>query len=195
MVWMIELTKVIRNVGGYMYNIGKLCKEYNLSRSTLLYYDSIGLLKSSERTKSNYRMYSEEDKARLGQICLFREAGVALEQIKELLDSNETNEENVLRKRLIELNNELYLLRLQQKIIVEMLRSKNLSDKALMMDKKTFVSILKSSGVKEETLNNLHVDLERKAPEEHQIFLEFLGIHEDEIKLIRNIAKSEIDTL
>lgn len=71
-----------------MYSIGKLCKEYNLSRSTLLYYDSIGILKASERTKSNYRIYSEEDKERLGQICLYREAGVSLEEIKELLNSS-----------------------------------------------------------------------------------------------------------
>lgn len=106
----------------YLYSISKLCKEYNISRSTLLYYDSIGLLKASERTKANYRMYTEEDKARLEQICLYREAGIALEQIKKLLDSNEKSEENVLKKRLKELNNELYLLRLQQKIIVEMLK-------------------------------------------------------------------------
>jgi DNA-binding transcriptional MerR regulator len=178
-----------------MYSISKLCKEYNLSRSTLLYYDSIGLLKASERTKSNYRMYSQEDKARLGQICLYREAGVALEQIKELLDSDEKSEENVLRKRLIELNNELYLLRLQQKIIVEILKSKNISDKSLMVDKKTFVSILKSSGVKDELLDNLHVEFERSSPKEHQSFLEFLGIEEDSIKYIRDKAKAEIDKL
>ena len=178
-----------------MYSISKLCKEVNLSRSALLYYDSIGLLKASVRTKSNYRMYSEEDKARLSQICLYREAGVALEQIKELLDSNEKSEENVLRKRLIELNNEMYLLRLQQKIIVEILIDKKVNDKALMMDKNTFVSILKSSGVKEESLDNLHVEFEKRSPGEHQIFLEFLGIDEDKIKCIRNKAKGEIGKL
>jgi DNA-binding transcriptional MerR regulator len=175
-----------------MYSISKLCKEFNLSRSTLLYYDSIELLKASERTKSNYRMYSEEDKDRLVQICLYREAGVALEQIKELLYSNEKSEENVLRKRLIELNDELKLLRLQQKIIVEILKSKNLNDKSAIMDKTTFVSIMRSSGADEELLDNLHVEFERKFPEEHRIFLEFLGIDEDNIKYIRDKAKEEI---
>ncbi|WP_242949709.1 MerR family transcriptional regulator [Clostridium pasteurianum] len=119
-----------------MYSIGKLCKEYNLSRSTLLYYDSIGILKASERTKSNYRIYSEEDKERLGQICLYREAGVSLEEIKELLNSKKKSEENILKKRLIQLNNELHILRLQQKIIVKILKSKSFNSKVLMMNKK-----------------------------------------------------------
>lgn len=178
-----------------MYNIGKLCREYNLSRSTLLYYDSIGLLKASKRTKSNYRIYSEEDKERLGQICLYREAGVSLEEIKELLDSNEKSETNILNKRLIELNDELYILRLQQKTIVKILKSKKFNDKVLMMDKKNLVSILKSSGIKEELLNNLHVEFERIFPNEHEIFLEFLGIDKDEIKYIRSKAKSQINKL
>ena len=38
-----------------MYSISKLCREFNLSRSTLLYYDTIGLLTASERTRVNYR--------------------------------------------------------------------------------------------------------------------------------------------
>lgn len=178
-----------------MYSIGKLCKEYNLSRSTLLYYDSIGILKASERTKSNYRIYSEEDKDRLGQICLYREAGVSLEEIKELLNSKEKSEENILKKRLIQLNNELHILRLQQKIIVKILKSKNFNSKVLMMNKKNLVSILKSSGIKEESLYNLHVEFERMSPHEHQIFLEFLGIDEEEIKYIRSKAKTEINKL
>ncbi|AJA47071.1 transcriptional regulator [Clostridium pasteurianum DSM 525 = ATCC 6013] len=178
-----------------MYSIGKLCKEYNLSRSTLLYYDSIGILKASERTKSNYRIYSEEDKERLGQICLYREAGVSLEEIKELLNSKKKSEENILKKRLIQLNNELHILRLQQKIIVKILKSKSFNSKVLMMNKKNLVSILKSSGIKEESLHNLHVEFERMSPHEHQIFLEFLGIDEEEIKCIRSKAKTEINKL
>lgn len=178
-----------------MYTISKLCKEYTLSRSTLLYYDSIGLLKASARTESNYRLYSEEDKERLNQICLYREAGVPLEHIKELLNANEKSEENILKKRLIELNNELHILRLQQKIIIEILKNKNLSNETLMMDKENLVSILKAAGIKEEVLNNLHVEFEKRSPQEHKIFLEFLGITKDEIRDIRTKSKSVINKL
>lgn len=190
---MIRLISNYKGIEDFMYTISKLCKEYNLSRSTLLYYDSIGLLKASERTKSNYRLYSKDDKEKLEQICLYREAGVSLEHIKELLNSNGKDEENILKRRLIELNNELYVLKLQQKYIIEILKNKNFSSQILMMDKNNFVSILKTSGINEEVLNNLHTEFEKRSPEEHEIFLEFLGINKDEIKDIRSKAGAEIN--
>lgn len=172
-----------------MYSIGKLCREFNLSRSTLLYYDSIGLLKASKRTASNYRIYSDEDRNRLNKICSFREAGVPLEHIKELLDSKEVSKQEVLEKRLYELNNEIRSLRLQQKIIVKMLKS-SIGNFSYMMDKSTFVTVLKTSGLDDELMGNLHAELEKVSPLEHQIFLEFLGIPEEEIKNIREHARS-----
>lgn len=174
-----------------MYSISKLCKEYNLSRSTLLYYDRIGLLNPKERTGANYRNYSEEDRIRLGKICAFREAGVPLDQIKELLDTGEVNENLVLERRLYELNEEIRYLRLQQKIIIEMFKAKNINDKAMLMDKKTFISILKSAGLKDETFSQLHIQFEKNSPEAHQFFLEFIGIPEDEIKQIRMYSKKD----
>jgi DNA-binding transcriptional MerR regulator len=176
-----------------MYTISKLCREFNLSRSTLLYYDSIGLLKAFKRTTSNYRIYSEPDRIRLEQICLYREAGVSLEQIKELLASDGKEDENVLQKRLAEINHELYLLRLQQKIIVEMLRSKSKSDEALMLDEKQFVSLLKSSGISNHAMNQLHAEFEKNSPKEHQAFLEFLGLDQKDILYIRHCAGTEIE--
>lgn len=178
-----------------MYSISRLCKAYQLSRSTLLYYDSIGLLKASERSLSNYRMYSDADKARLEQICIYREAGVPLVQIKDLLDSAGKNEENVLLKRLDDVNREIYLLRLQQKIIVEILKDKNVDEKSLMMDEQLFVSLLKSSGVSDEVLGRLHVEFEKKSPKEHQTFLEFLGIDSDMIRMIREKSKEYIQKI
>ena len=41
-----------------MLTIGKLARKFDLSRSTLLYYDRIGLLKPSGRTRANYRVYT-----------------------------------------------------------------------------------------------------------------------------------------
>ncbi len=98
-----------------MYSIGKLCCEFNLSRSALLYYDSIGLLTASERTQANYRQYSEEDKKCLSRICSLREAGIPLNQIKDILDTDGMKEDFILEKRLNELNIEIRDLRLQQK--------------------------------------------------------------------------------
>lgn len=172
-----------------MYSIGKLSQEFKLSRSTLLYYDTIGLLSASERTQGNYRKYSEEDKKRLSQICAFREAGVPLNQIRDILDTGGINEDNVLERRLNEINQEIRYLRLQQKLIVEMLKTKSQTDKKMLMDSQTFVSILKSTGLDEETMNHFHTQFEKNSPDLHQLFLEFLGMTDEEIKHARESSR------
>lgn len=178
-----------------MYSIGKLCREFNLSRSALLYYESIGLLTASVRTGANYRQYSEKDKKRLSQICALREAGVPLNEITDILNTGGINESSILEKRLNELNHEIKYLRLQQKFIIEMLKTKYLTDKKMPMDKQTFISILQSTGLDEETMNYFHVQFEKNSPDSHQFFLEFLGISDEDIKQIRDFSRSEIKNI
>ena len=72
-----------------MYTIGRLARRYQLSRSTLLYYDRIGLLKPGARTETGYRIYDEYDAKRLEKICTYRRAGLALADIKTSLDGPE----------------------------------------------------------------------------------------------------------
>ncbi|MCP4149531.1 MAG: MerR family transcriptional regulator, partial [bacterium] len=62
-----------------MITVGQMVKQFGLARSTLLYYDSIGLLKPSKRSRSGYRLYSETDIRRMEQVQTFRKAGLALE--------------------------------------------------------------------------------------------------------------------
>ena len=64
-------------------NLARACK---LSRSTLLYYESIGLVPRPRRTAGNYRAYTAKDVERLRQICVYRDAGVPLADIRSLLD-------------------------------------------------------------------------------------------------------------
>lgn len=52
-----------------MYRIGELAALGGLSRSTLLYYDRIGLLSPSGRSEANYRLYSAEDRERTTPSC------------------------------------------------------------------------------------------------------------------------------
>lgn len=172
-----------------MYSISKLCNEFKLSRSTLLYYDKIGLLTPTGRSTANYRQYSEKDKIRLSQICAFREAGVPLDQIKYILNNGGMNESNILESRLQELNKEIRYLRFQQKVIVEMLKANNAADEKMLFDKEDFKLILKAAGLEEGALNELHIQFEKNSPEAHQSFLEFLGVSAEEIKLIRDSSK------
>lgn len=69
-----------------MYTIGNLGRMFNISRSTIIYYDKIGLLKPSDRSDSNYRLYSETDVNRLKTIMRHKEAGIPLDDILRLLE-------------------------------------------------------------------------------------------------------------
>jgi DNA-binding transcriptional MerR regulator len=172
-----------------MYSIGMLSREYRLSRSTLLYYDQIGLLVASARTQANYRQYSEADRDRLGQICVLREAGVMLDQIKTILDSHGMNEAAVLKERLVEINREIRRLRLKQQLIVAMLQNKQPLDEKLLLDRETLVALLKAAGMKDENLECLHIRFEEEYPDFHQSFLEFLGFTAVEIDQIREFSR------
>ena len=66
--------------------VGQVAEQYGVTVRTLHHYDEIGLLVPSERTSAGYRLYSEQDIARLQQVVVYRRLGFALEEIALLLD-------------------------------------------------------------------------------------------------------------
>jgi len=86
-----------------MYMINEISKLTGVSIRMLHHYDKIGLLVPSKRNNSNYRVYSEEDVARLYQILLFKELEFSLKDIKSILDDEGFDKEEALRvqKKLI----------------------------------------------------------------------------------------------
>ena len=109
-----------------MYSIGKIAQEFNLSRSALLYYDSIGLLKPSSRSKSGYRQYSKEDKNKLQQICAYRQMGLTIKEIQKLIDLSKNESASILEAHLLKLSEQIQSLRKQQYTIVNMLQNNDL---------------------------------------------------------------------
>ncbi|MBI4963350.1 MAG: MerR family transcriptional regulator [Desulfomonile tiedjei] len=173
-----------------MYTIGKLARKFGLSRSTLLYYDSIGLLKPSSRTEGAYRQYSASDVARLEQICTYRKAGLALKEISNILDSPDHGFAQTLEQRLDELNDEIQHLRDQQRFILGLLKNRALFDRIGVMNAATWTSLLSACGFSEEDMIRWHVEFERSAPEKHRQFMEFLCIPDSQIETIRSWASS-----
>lgn len=68
------------------WKVGELARRTGLTVRTLHHYDRIGLLRPSARSSAGYRLYGEQDIARLQQILSLRQLGFTLEQIRELLD-------------------------------------------------------------------------------------------------------------
>jgi DNA-binding transcriptional MerR regulator len=65
--------------------IGQLSQKTGVPVKTLRFYSDEGLLPPSGRSRSGYRLYTEEQASRIGLIRTLREAGIGLETIAELL--------------------------------------------------------------------------------------------------------------
>lgn len=173
-----------------MYTIGQVAKKYALSRSTLIYYDSIGLLIPSGRSEANYRLYSTGDLEKMDRIILFRSAGLSLEAIMPLLEKDGSELDATLEQRLITINAEIQALRNQQKVILQVLKVEDSERNTRIITKATWVSLLEAAGLDEEGMASWHSEFERTSPEGHQDFLESLGLDNEEIDSIRDWSRS-----
>jgi DNA-binding transcriptional MerR regulator len=170
---------------GTMYTIGKLAKEFGLSRTALLYYDERGLLAPSGRSTSNYRLYSEKDRKRLRNICRFRETGLSLKEIKSILDSSNPELVEILEVRLDTLNKEISQLRKQQHVIISILKNRKLLKETRYMGKESWVELLEIAGLDEQARHKWHLEFEKMSAEAHRDFLEQLGLSDAEITSIK----------
>lgn len=69
------------------YSIQSLSKMAGISTRTLRYYDEIGILKPARIASSGYRVYSEREVDLLQQILFYKELGIELKVIKQILSS------------------------------------------------------------------------------------------------------------
>ena len=65
-----------------MKTISQVAKLTGISKRTLQYYDEIGLLKPSDFTSSDYRLYNDDALQKLQQILFFKELDFKLKEIK-----------------------------------------------------------------------------------------------------------------
>ena len=91
-----------------MRTVHEVSELAHVSVRTLHHYDQIGLLTPSARSDAGYRLYSDEDLARLQQIMLFRELEFPLADIRQILDSPGFDQQEALEQQiaLLELRRE-----------------------------------------------------------------------------------------
>ncbi|MGG0718288.1 MerR family transcriptional regulator [Robertmurraya massiliosenegalensis] len=95
------------------YTVQKLAQLAGVSSRTLRYYDEIGILSPARTNSSGYRIYGQKEVDRLQQILFYRELGIALETIKEIITSPTFDAEQALkehREQLLEKRKRLDLL-------------------------------------------------------------------------------------
>jgi MerR family transcriptional regulator, thiopeptide resistance regulator len=169
-------------------SISHIARTCGLSRSTLLYYDRLGLLRASGRTGSGYRYYSAKDLERLKRIRRFREAGLSLKDIRSVLSSGGRPGTQLLEKRMRETADGIVGLKNQQRLLAGMLRRVASGKRPACVDKQMWIEMLRSAGMDQEAMHRWHVEFERRAPDGHQEFLLSLGIPPEEAARIRRLA-------
>ena len=106
--------------------IGELAERARTRPSTLRYYEERGLLRQPERTTAGYRSYGDETVARLEFIDRARVAGLTLAQTAEILDVRDgggspcAHVQDLLDRRLVEIDEQLERLRLLRASIVDL---------------------------------------------------------------------------
>lgn len=95
------------------YTVQKLGKLAGISTRTLRYYDEIGILKPARINSSGYRIYGQAEVDRLQQILFYRELGVSLNSIRDIVTAPSFDGANALREhreKLLEKRQQLDML-------------------------------------------------------------------------------------
>lgn len=84
-----------------IYYIGDLAKELGLSQRTIRYYEELGFIKPT-RTEGGFRTYSRHNINILKLVVLFKELGLALDDIRGLLIADRPDLNSEMTKNLRE---------------------------------------------------------------------------------------------
>src|SRR3954471_15490085 len=80
-----------------LYRASEFARAAGVTVRALHHYDRLGLLKPTRRTASGYRLYGEQDFARLQQIVTLKFIGFSLKQIKDVLARDSSDLATALR--------------------------------------------------------------------------------------------------
>ncbi|WP_407333370.1 MerR family transcriptional regulator [Enterovibrio sp. 27052020O] len=147
-----------------MYLISELAAKAGISRTTLLYYEKLGLI-NGQRLSNGYRRYSERDMQRLLLIQQLQSAGLTLKECQSCLDVK--LDKQVLVERLHQLEEEI--------------------------QKKTQARELLLGLLGERSQRNLHESLIQSAPLEHLSWLNTQGYSEKEALRLKWLSKDMND--
>lgn len=73
-----------------VFTTGELAKKCSVSVRTVQYYDKENILKPSDLSNGGRRVYTEDDLKKLRCICLYKDLGFSLDEIKKVMDSSDT---------------------------------------------------------------------------------------------------------
>ena len=114
------------------YKIGQLSKTMGVSTHSIKHYEKFKLIYPSKDDSTNYRYYDLAQYARIIECKKFRNIGVPIKDISNLLNNSDNDAFNdILDQHILDLTNKINTL-MHQKELAESLRNKsNICDKYL----------------------------------------------------------------
>ena len=150
-----------------LISIRQISSDYGISRQMLSYYEEIGLIKSSRKNDSAYRLYDEDAIKRLQQIIILRKLQIPMKQIKNILDNpNAVKIIEIFNQNINELDEQITALSVVKSILtrlVDELQEK--ADIRLNLDilnDKTMLAVASSLSFSENKINKSPTLLETK---------------------------------
>ncbi|MFI3206746.1 MAG: MerR family transcriptional regulator [Clostridia bacterium] len=82
-------------------NISDVAKQFDMTNSSIRYYDKLGLLSGVQRVEGGKRCFTQEDIDRLSVIRCLKNTGMTMADIKDFLDLNGGNEIKEKRQMIV----------------------------------------------------------------------------------------------
>jgi DNA-binding transcriptional MerR regulator len=164
--------------------IARAARAVGLSRTTLMYYERLGLIRPLRREGSRYRTFRPDDLQVLFLIGRWRAIGLPLATIRRLL-ADRRGVAGALRDHLRALDRSVAALQDQRRLTLEMLGGGAPGQARSPVTKAAWTAMFRAIGMNDEQMRKWHAQFERRNSAGHGEFLRSLGIGRAEIGRIR----------
>lgn len=141
---------------GMKASIGETAARFGLDTHVLRHWEEMGLLEP-ERDESGYRRYGEREAVRIGLILCNKVAGLSLEQVRTVLDSDVPDRRRELTAHVADLDRR----------IAAMLRARSMTLHALECDEHDVAACPRFQEHLQEVLDGVAARFRPLAPPEH----------------------------
>ncbi|MCD6526182.1 MAG: MerR family transcriptional regulator [Desulfuromonas sp.] len=156
-----------------MYSITEVSQKIGVARSTLLYYERLGIISPRRLAKNNYRRYSEHDVTHLIVLRQLQQAGFSLDECQQVLNGN--IESTLIEQHLVRLQQELQQMEVTQQLLQALYKHQT----GKQMDHRA----------SKHQLQQWHHNFEQLSADAHVQWLRQMGFSEKEIFHIRWVSR------